>query len=536
MPGPARVRPPALLLVPALLALLLVVLPLAGLLVRAPWRELGGLLADPTVLQALQVSLWCSFGAVAAALLLGVPLAWLLARVEFPGKGLVRAVVMLPLVLPPVVGGVALLLAFGRNGLLGGVLEWLGVRLTFSLPGAVLAAAFVALPFLVLSVEGALAGLDRRYEEAAASLGARPLRVFATVVLPLVGPAVAAGAALAWARALGEFGATITFAGNLPGATQTLPLAVYLMLQQDPDAAVAVSLLLLAVSAAVLVALRGRWVSPLGAATRRGLGRRGRGGRGGRDGRGGADDRRPSSEPSAPSPSPSPFPIAPPARPSPRSLAGRPASSAPPVALRVRTEGLLTAELTAAPGEVVAVLGPSGAGKTTLLRALAGLPAPARATVELDGVRLDGLAPHARPVGWVPQDGALFPHLNAVENVAYGPRAAGVPRADARRRAEEWLHRLGLADLAARRPGELSGGQGQRVALARALARRPRLLLLDEPLSALDPATRSAVREELAAHLRAFDGVCLLVTHDRADAEALAGRVVWVDGGRLTDG
>lgn len=255
-------RLPALLWLPAVGAVAFVGLPLAGLLVRAPWGRLTERLGDPAVLESLRLSLECSFGALGMSLLLGVPLAWVLARTDFPGKALVRAAVLLPLVLPPVVGGVALLLAFGRHGLLGPALADLGIQLPFSTGGAILAEAFVALPFLTLSVEGALAALDRRHEEVAATLGSPPLRVFWTVTLPLVAPAIAAGAALAWARALGEFGATITFAGNLPGQTQTLPLAVYLMLQDDPDAAVAVSLLLLAVSGAVLVALRGRWLSP----------------------------------------------------------------------------------------------------------------------------------------------------------------------------------------------------------------------------------------------------------------------------------
>lgn len=262
--APPRRHAPVLLWVPALGALAFVGIPLAGLVARAPWPAVVTALADPVVLSALRLSLVCSFGALGLSLLLGVPLAWLLARVAFPGKALVRSVVLLPLVLPPVVGGVALLLAFGRGGLLGPALDAAGVQLPFSTAGAILAEAFVALPFLTLSVEGAIAGLDRRHEEVAETLGSSPLRVFRTVTLPLVGPGLAAGSALAWARALGEFGATITFAGNLPGRTQTLPLAVYLLLQSDPDAAIAVSLLLLAVSVVVLALLRGRWLAPGG--------------------------------------------------------------------------------------------------------------------------------------------------------------------------------------------------------------------------------------------------------------------------------
>jgi molybdate transport system permease protein len=196
------------------------------------------------------------------SIVFGVPLAWLLARARFPGRRLVRALVTLPLVLPPVVGGVALLLVLGRRGLVGSWLDsTFGVTLPFSTPGVVVAEAFVAMPFLVISVEGALRGADQRYEEAAATLGASRWTAFRRVTLPLVAPGVAAGAVLCWARALGEFGATITFAGNFPGRTQTMPLAVYLALETDPADAVVLSLLLLAVSVTVLVSLRDRWIS-----------------------------------------------------------------------------------------------------------------------------------------------------------------------------------------------------------------------------------------------------------------------------------
>jgi molybdate transport system permease protein len=247
-----RGRPPLSLATAAAVGVAFLALPLAGLLARAPWRHLPSLVTTPAARTALRLSVECSFGALGVAVLTGVPLAWLLARKEFPGKALVRAVVTVPLVLPPVVGGVALLLAFGRRGIVP-------LHLAFTTWGAIAAEAFVAMPFLVLAVEGAIGSLDERFEDVAATLGAGPLTTFRRVTLPLVGPGLAAGAALAWARALGEFGATITFAGNLPGTTQTLPLHVYLALQTDPDAAVALSVLLLAVSVVVLVALRGRW-------------------------------------------------------------------------------------------------------------------------------------------------------------------------------------------------------------------------------------------------------------------------------------
>jgi molybdate transport system permease protein len=255
-------RAPWVLLLPAFIGLAFLVLPLAGLLVRAPWSTLGTRLGRPEVLDALRLSLVSATLATALCLLLGVPLAWTLSRAVFPGARLVRALVTVPLVLPPVVGGVALLLVLGRNGLVGRWLDrWFGVTLPFSTAGVVLAEAFVALPFLVISVEGALRAADLRYEDAAATLGASRWTTFRRVTLPLVAPGIAAGAVLCWARALGEFGATITFAGNFPGRTQTMPLAVYLALETDPQAAIVLSLLLFAVSVVVLAGLRGRWVS-----------------------------------------------------------------------------------------------------------------------------------------------------------------------------------------------------------------------------------------------------------------------------------
>jgi molybdate transport system permease protein len=257
-----RTRVPIPLLVPAAAGLVFLVLPLAGLVLRAPWESLPQRLTAPGVLAALRLSLQTATLATVLCLLLGVPLAWLLARVDFRGRRLVRALVTVPLVLPPVVGGVALLLVFGRRGVVG---LWLdqtfGVTLAFTTTGVVLAEAFVAMPFLVIAVEGALRGADRRYEEAAATLGAGRWTAFTRVTLPLVAPGVVAGAVLCWARALGEFGATITFAGNFQGRTQTMPLAVYLALETDLQAAIVLSLILLTVSVGILAGLRDRWIA-----------------------------------------------------------------------------------------------------------------------------------------------------------------------------------------------------------------------------------------------------------------------------------
>ncbi|MEX0658104.1 MAG: ABC transporter permease [Egibacteraceae bacterium] len=252
---------PAPVLALGMVGLALLLLPLAGLVAGTPWRQAGALLGDPAVGAALRVSLMSSLAALALATVLGLPLALLFARYDFPGKRILRALAVLPMVLPPVVGGVGLLLAFGRRGLVGRPLEALtGVTIPFTGAAVVLAATFVAMPFLVVSVESGLRMLDRRYEDAAATLGASRWTTFRRVTVPLLLPSLSAGMALCWARALGEFGATITFAGNLPGRTQTMPLAVYLELGRNPEAAYLLSLVLLAVSVLVLVALRDRFL------------------------------------------------------------------------------------------------------------------------------------------------------------------------------------------------------------------------------------------------------------------------------------
>jgi NifC-like ABC-type porter len=495
---------PVALALPALLAIAFLLMPLVGILARTSWSDLGAQLTSPDVTQALKLSLVVSFWALGLSLVLGVPLAWLLARVDFPGKTLVRTLVLLPMVLPPTVGGVALLLGFGRRGVLGPWLEnTFGITLPFHTSGAVVAATFVAMPFLIISLEGALAALHPRYEETAASLGASPVRVFRTVTLPMVAPGLAAGAALTWARALGEFGATITFAGNLPGTTQTLPLQVYLLLQDSPQAATSVSLLLLVIAMAVLIGLRGSWT-------------------------GGAVEHTRSPE-NLPQDAVQAVDHFAPAESNPPKSPGRQERWS----LHADVSGFTRLTLDAEPGTTIAVVGSNGAGKTTLLRALLGLTPRAHASLRLGDRDVTALPPHRRRVAWVPQDGALLPHLSALTNTAYGLRAHGVRRAEARREAGQWLARLGVGHLAGRKPSQLSGGQAQRVALARALAARPRLLLLDEPLAALDQTTRAQVRHTLRTHLSGFGGVCLIVTHEPVEAVSLADRVLVLDDGRI---
>jgi molybdate transport system permease protein len=258
---------PGILWLPAGLGLAFLVLPLIALIGQVPWAQLGSIVVTSDVAQSLGLSLECGIGATIVCLVLGVPLAWVLARSgdwhPVLRRGL-RAFVTVPLVMPPVVGGIALLLLLGRRGLIGTYLDaWFHIDLPFTTPAVIISESFVAMPFLVLAVEGALRAADRRLEDAAETLGASRWMIFRRVTLPLVAPGVTAGAVLCFARALGEFGATITFAGNFPGVTRTMPIAAYLALETDPPAAYVISLVLLAVSIGVLFAMRDRWVSGL---------------------------------------------------------------------------------------------------------------------------------------------------------------------------------------------------------------------------------------------------------------------------------
>jgi len=256
-------------LVLAGIAIVFFALPLIGLLWRAPWSRAWEYLTDDAALTALRLSLVCSLWATALSVVFGVPLAWLLARVQFRGRGAVRALCLLSMVLPPVVGGLALFFALGRRGLVGQWLDrWFNIQLPFTTAGVVVAQTFVAMPFLVITVEAALRQMNTRVEDASRTLGASRWYTFRRVTLPAVGPSVAAGAVLAWARALGEFGATITFAGNFPGTTQTMPLAVYLARETNPEQSIILALVLIAISFAVLVGLRDRWFGRSGEAVR----------------------------------------------------------------------------------------------------------------------------------------------------------------------------------------------------------------------------------------------------------------------------
>jgi molybdate ABC transporter permease protein len=457
-------------------ALVFFALPLVGLISRVTPAGCGAAGVAGGAVGAVAVARGVADGA-GVCVVLGFPLAYVLARVEFPGRALARGLVSLPMVLPPVVGGIALLSAFGRRGVLGGALAEVGVVLPFTTAGAVLAVTFVSMPFLVTTLEAALVGVDPRLEQAAATLGASRWRILRTVTLPAIRPALAAGLALCWARGLGEFGATITFAGNLEGRTQTMPLAVYDALQTGPgggdrpragaaggvvDAAHGPAR---ADRSAVMMSLAGRHRGAArGVHARAALfGAGGVHGGGGRAERGGQVD------------------------------AGRAARGA----------------------------GAGGAGRVTLA---------GRVLERAPGVRV---APQGRGVGVVFQGLALFPALTALDNVAYGLRARGWRGRRRGRRRCAWLERFEVAELAERRPGELSGGQAQRVALARAMIVRPPLLLLDEPMSALDVEARAAARSLLRGWLAEVPGVKLVVTHDLEDARAVADRMLVLEAGRV---
>ena len=253
---PAGQRPPSLI-IPGMIALAFLLVPLIAILADAPWGSFLTIISSPTALEALRISLIASVSAAGLVFVTGVPLAWILARDVLPGTRFWRALVIVPLLLPPVVSGVALLSAFGRRSLVGGwIYDLTGFQFPFSIAGVILAATFVALPFLVITVEGAIRSVDRDIEDAAAVDGASTRRIFQSITLPSIAPALVAGTVLAWARAVGEFGATITFAGNLEGSTQTMPLAVYTALESDRDSAIALSIMLLVVAVAILVSLR----------------------------------------------------------------------------------------------------------------------------------------------------------------------------------------------------------------------------------------------------------------------------------------
>ena len=536
-PGHGLGGVPRWVAVVAVAGALLVLIPLAGIVSRVDWGEFLPLISSPSSLDALWLSIRTSFAATALCLLLGVPLALVLARVRFPGRQALRALVLLPLVLPPVVGGLALLYAFGRRGLLGGFFELFGVQIAFTSTAVVLAQTFVSLPFLVLSLEGALRSAGTRYERVAATLGAGPTRTLVRVTLPLVLPALVSGTVLSFARSLGEFGATLTFAGSLQGITRTLPLEVYLQRETDPAAASALSLLLVVVALLVVLFAHRTGEGSEGVRGRRRF-RRGSAST--------ADDGGPDRDGASPASSAEGRPGAPARAPGPLEppLSGSPARAGRPPAPSLELEAVVAQRdvdvaVRLPAGAVLALMGANGSGKSTVLAVAAGLLRPQRGLVRLGerslvqtgGKRIRWVPAHRRRVGLLAQEPLLFPHMTVLENVAFGPRSSGARGSEARAIARRWLAEVGAEELAERRPGELSGGQAQRVAIARALAAEPELLLLDEPMAALDVAARSALRGVLRRVLAGRSAI--VVTHDVLDALSLADRLILLGAGRV---
>ena len=478
------------------------VLPLVFMGSRVPWDQFPAVLSSDEAADALSLSLKTCAVALAIDLVLGVPLAVALSR-DWRGVGVLRVLVALPLALPPVVAGIALVAAFGRRGVLGSQLEAFGVTVAFTTAAVVLAQVFVSLPFLVVTVEAALRSRPRGLEETAASLGARPTRVLASVTLPMVVPGVARGAALALARCLGEFGATLTFAGSLQGITRTLPIQVYLARESADKTDLVLGIVLVGVAALVVAATempaRGR--------------RRVREGESPDDGPDAVD--------------------------APQSV--QPVEKA---AVPLRVEGKVVergwdVSIEVGAGEVLAVMGHNGAGKSTLAEVLSGSLALDSGTVQIGDLTADAagafIPPRGRGVAMVSQNPRIFEHMTVLANVAFPLVCRGFPRAQARRLARGQLRKVGCERLAARRGGQLSGGQAARVALARALVFSPRLLILNEPTAALDVEASSRVGAILVDRLKSDGTTTVLVTHDVAEAVELGTRMIVLERGRVVE-
>ena len=511
---------PGWLWVPAIAGIVFLLVPVLGMLSRIDVADLGEVIFAEESRLAMQLSLVTSVTSAVISVLIGFPLGYLLATRTFPGQRIVRTLILLPLVLPPVVSGLALLYTWGRSAALGSGLESMGLGLAYTTSAVVMAQVFVSLPFMVMSVETATASSGQRFELTAAELGARPNRVFFTITLPLLRQGIMTGAVLCFARSLGEFGATLTFAGSLSGVTRTMPLQIYLVRESDPQAAIGLSLLLIVIAVAIIVtAYRSphapRLRPPRAHADRRShgptpaeaapVGHPGAAGRSVADGAGQAGDS------SVPTPSLS-------------------------AAAQIVERGVAIDFTTPAEG-TTAIIGRNGAGKSSLFQVLTGaLRADSGALrigtdtiFDLDAGHWPPV--HARGIVHLAQNPLLFPHLSVIDNVCFGLRARGRPTAQARRQAQVMLDRLGVGHCANRRPEAVSGGQAARIALARALVVDPKLLLLDEPLAALDVDVRIETRQVLAELLAGR--TAMLITHDVDDVAALAQTLVLVEDGAV---
>lgn len=491
------------------LALCFLFLPLAFMLGRVNWATLGATLATPEAASALGLSMRTCLMALGVDLLLGVPAALVLSR-SWRGVRAARILVALPLSLPPVVAGIALLAAFGRRSTLGALLSGAGLDIAFTTTAVVIAQVFVSLPFLIVTLESALRAREQGLDEMASSLGASPSRVFWQITLPTVLPGLGRGAALALARCLGEFGATLTFAGSMQGVTRTMPLQIYLARESDADLALALGVVLLGVAAAVVALTETPWgrLASLIRSTRPGR----------------------AAAPGAPSALSSEASTA---------LAGDVGEGAD-----VRVAGAIAergwkvdAELRT--GLVTAVVGHNGAGKSTLAQVIAGTLRLDQGSARIGERVVDDAATFVparrRGVAMVSQAPRIFTHMSVLANVAFPLRVRGVGRAEARAAALEQLRAVGIDDLAHKRASDLSGGQAARVAIARALVFRPEVLILDEPTAALDVEATAQVSSVLRQRLTGAGITTLLVSHDIAEVLALASHMIVMGDGRVVE-
>ena len=490
------------------LALCFLVLPLAFMLGRVNWATLGATLATPEAASALGLSLRTCAVALGVDLLLGVPAALVLSR-PWRGVRVARILVALPLSLPPVVAGIALLAAFGRRSTFGAFLSGAGLDIAFTTSAVVIAQVFVSLPFLIVTLESAMRAREQGLDEMASSLGASPSRVFWRITLPTVLPGLGRGTALALARCLGEFGATLTFAGSMQGVTRTKPLQIYLARESNADLALALGVVLLGVAAAVVALTETPWgrLAFFLRVTRRG----------------------PVSAPAAPSARPA----------APSAPAGEAGEG-----VAVRVAGTVAArgwnvDAELRPGLVTAVVGHNGAGKSTLAQVIAGTLRVDSGTVSIGERVVDDSATFVparrRGVAMVSQAPRIFTHMSVLSNVAFPLRVRGVGRAQARAAALEQLRAVGIADLAFRRASDLSGGQAARVAIARALVFRPEVLILDEPTAALDVEATAQVSAVLRERLAGAGITTLLVSHDIAEVLSLASHMIVMGEGRIVE-
>ena len=507
------------------LALCFLTLPLAFMLGRVDWAALASTLATDEASSALALSLRTCGVALGVDLLLGVPAALLLSR-SWRGVRAARILVALPLSLPPVVAGIALLSAFGRRSTLGALLTGAGLDIAFTTTAVVIAQVFVSLPFLIVTLESALRAREPGLDEMASSLGASPSRVFWQITLPTVLPGLGRGAALALARCLGEFGATLTFAGSMQGVTRTMPLQIYLARESDAALALALGVVLLGVAALVVALTETPWghlaalVRSRLASTRPGLVRA-------------------HLPASGAGPGPTDEPL------SDRGGHGLvPTDSKTTGSAPVHVDGCVhergwAVDARLRPGLVTAVVGHNGAGKSTLAQVVAGALRLDSGSARIGERVVDDAATFVparrRGVAMVSQAPRIFTHMSVVANVAFPLRVRGVRRAQARAAALEQLRAVGIADLAYRRGSDLSGGQAARVALARALVFRPDVLILDEPTAALDVEATAQVSAVLRERLTGAGITTLLVSHDIAEVLALASRMIVMGEGSVVE-